>query len=137
MRTLSIFCVVATGLLLWSGCGKQPPAPAEKADYGSMRDQVVHQVTTGQIKLDGAGVGVLTPEFQSASINGKVIAGQTPATGWVVALPLQQGRAAVQCFVYVEKKAPPSGQKLQLGAMAVTIGNPAGGHWYQGLVGGR
>jgi hypothetical protein len=134
MRTLSLV-VVIPGLLVWSGCGKPPPPPpAEKADYGSIRDQVVHQITTGQIKLSDSGVGLLTPEFESASINGQVIAGQTPATGWVVAFPLQQGRAAMQCLVYVEKKAPPAGQKLQLGTLAVTIGNQASGRWYQGVL---
>jgi hypothetical protein len=128
---------VTAGLLLWSSCGKAPPPLPEKADYGSIRDQVVHQVTTGQIKLNEAGVGVLTPDFQSASINGQVFAGQTPASGWVVAFPLQQGRAAVQCLVYVEKKAPPAGQKVQLGTLEITMGSPAGSHWYQGVLGGK
>ena len=134
MKTLGLICLV-TGLLLWSGCGKPVPPPAEKADYGSIRDQVVHQITTGQIHLNEAGVGVLTPEFQSASINGQVFAGQTPTTGWVVAFPLQQLRATMQCMVYVEKKPPPAGQKVQLGTLAITIGNTAGGHWCQGVLG--
>jgi len=136
MRTLSLtFCFVITGALLWSGCGKPPPPPSDQANYGSIRDQVVQQIKTGQIKINEAGVGMLAPDFQSASVKGQVIAGQTPATGWVVAFPLQQGRAAMQCLVYIEKKAPPAGQTLQLGSLAVTIGNQSEGHWYQGVLG--
>lgn len=136
MRTLSLmFCSVLTGLFLWSGCGKPPPPAPDQANYGSIRDQVVQQIKTGQIKLSEAGVGMLAPDFQSASIKGQVIAGQTPATGWVVAFPVQQGHAGMQCFVYIEKKAPPAGQTLQLGALAVTIGSQAEAHWYQGVLG--
>jgi hypothetical protein len=138
MRTPSlIFCFVIAGLLFGSGCGKPPAPPPDSANYGSVRDQVVQQIKTGQIKLNEAGVGTLAGDFQSASINGQVIGGQTPATGWVVAFPLQQGRAAMQCFVYIEKKAPPAGQTLQLGALAVTIGSQSEGHWYQGVLGAK
>ncbi len=130
-----VICSVMTGLLLGDGCGKPPAPPPDSADYGSVRDQIVQQVKTGQIKLNEAGVGMLAPDFQSASINGQVVAGQTPDAGWVVAFPLQQGRAAMQCFVYIEKKAPPAGQTLQLGKLAVTIGSQSQGHWYQGVLG--
>jgi hypothetical protein len=121
-------------LLVWIGCGKPAVPPAEHADYGSVRDQVVHKIKTGEIKLNDAGVAMLAPDFASASVNGQVVAAQTPATGWVVAFPLQEGRAAIQCLVYVETTAPPAGQSLQVGSMSIVMGQETEKHWYQGAL---
>ncbi len=132
-----LLCGGFAGLLIFVGCGKRAAPEGEQANYGSIRDQVVQQVKSGQIKPNQAGVAMLPPDFQSASFNGQVIAGQNAATGWVIVFPLQPGRTAVQSFVYIEKTPPPGGQTLQLGSLAVTLGNKSGEHWYQGTFAGK
>jgi len=60
------------------------------------------------IKPDNDGFAHTTTWFRVGQCGGQVIASQTPVTGWVVAFPLQQGRAHIQCLVYIEKTAPPA-----------------------------
>ncbi len=115
-----------------SGCRKQSEATTGQAntDYASVRQQVVRRVEAGEIKPDVTGKANLPAEFQSASMNGQVWAGENADAGWLVGFPIGNWKT-VDLLLYAEKPVMEGKKTLQMGATELTLARHVGGKWYE------